>query len=208
MPHWKKDEIFRKQAREAGYRSRAAFKLIEIENRYHILKNAKRVVDLCSAPGSWLQVVKEHCKHLEGEIIGVDIAPIKPIPGVKIIQSSIDSPELVSSIMAILKKPAQVVLSDCSPKLTGNKTVDRERQLWHAQLSLQHAFNLLERTGHFVTKIFQSAEFQTFISRARQYFNSVKTFKPKSSFKRSPEMYLIAKSFRGPKKIAINQDAS
>jgi 23S rRNA (uridine2552-2'-O)-methyltransferase len=197
MKQWKRNEVYRKHAHKAGYRSRAAFKILEIDERFEILKNANRVVDLCCAPGSWLQVIKEQCVDPEPVIVGVDIAYVKPIHGVDIIQTSIDSPELASQIFALLKKPAQVVLSDCSPKLTGTRSLDRARQLWFAKLSFQLATRLLEKNGHFVTKIFQSDEIRSFISEVKNNFHLVKTYKPKSSFQRSPEMYLIAKRYRG-----------
>ncbi len=197
MSTWKKNETFRKQARKAGYRSRAAFKLLEIEQKFGILRKANRIVDLCSAPGSWLQVAKEKCNQSSYEIVGVDLNYIRPIEGVSIIQASIEESDLVSQISEQLTRPAHVVLSDCSPKLTGKKTLDRERQLWQARLSLQIAVQLLEKGGHFVTKVFQASEFQEFITQVKGYFKSVKSYKPKSSLKRSPEMYLIAKEFEG-----------
>jgi len=200
MSTWKKNEAFRKRARKAGYRSRAAFKLLEIEQKFGILRKAKRIVDLCSAPGSWLQVAKEKCNQNDYKIVGVDLIFIRPIDGVNIIQASIEEPDLVSQILEQLTLPAHVVLSDCSPKLTGKKALDRERQLWQAKLSLQIAVQLLEKRGHFVTKVFQTSEFQEFITQVKGYFKSVKSFKPKSSLKRSPEMYLIAKEFEGVSK--------
>ncbi len=196
MKRWKKDEAYRKKARKVGYRSRAAFKILDIDQRFEILKKATRIVDLCCSPGSWLQVVKERVDS-DAVIIGIDVAFVKPIPGVHILQSSIESPELVTHLLELLEKPAHVVLSDCSPKLSGNKSLDRERQLWLAKLSFQLATKLLDKNGHFVTKVFQSDEFQKFISQAKEQFHSVKTYKPQSSFKRSPEMYLIAKGFCG-----------
>jgi len=197
LARWKKDEIYRKQARKAGYRSRAAFKLLEIDNRFEIFKDAARIVDLCCAPGSWLQVAKERCDVSDAVIIGIDIAYVKPISGVNIIQSSLESPKLVDQALGLLEKPAQVVLSDCAPKLSGNKSLDRERQLWLAKLSFQIAIKLLDKDGCFVTKVFQSNEFRDFVLQTRKSFRLVKTYKPQSSFKRSPEMYLIAKGFRG-----------
>lgn len=195
MAKWSKDEIFRKQARKAGYRSRAAFKLLEIDQRFKILKHARRIVDLCSAPGSWLQVAKELCDQRESRIVGIDIEYVKPLPGVNIIRSTIENPELISSVMTILENPAHLVLSDCSPKLTGNKNLDRKRQLEQAKRSFTLARQLLAKNGHFVTKLFQMDELRDFLSEVKQYFKSVKTYKPASSFKRSPEVYLIAKGF-------------
>ena len=205
MKRWKKNEVYRKQARKAGLRSRAAFKLLEIDNRFEILKHANRIIDICSAPGSWLQVVKERCKDPDTVIVGIDITYLKPIPGVHIIQSSIESPELEDQLTELLKKPVQVILSDCSPKLSGSKSLDRERQLWLAQLSFNLAKKFLAKKGHFVTKVFQSDEFRDFIFDIKKHFLSVKTYKPQSSFKRSPEMYLIAKGFKGVTEPA-NQD--
>jgi 23S rRNA (uridine2552-2'-O)-methyltransferase len=180
-----------------GYRSRAGFKLLEIDKRFEILKDVHRVVDLCCAPGSWLQVVRERCVTPESVIVGVDSSYVRPIQGVHIIQESIESPNLVLELNNILQKKADVVLSDCAPKLSGNKSLDRERQLWLAKLSLQLAKELLEKKGNFVTKVFQSDAFRDFTIRVKECFRLVKTFKPQSSFKRSPEMYLIAKGYRG-----------
>ncbi|MFX1577197.1 MAG: RlmE family RNA methyltransferase [Promethearchaeota archaeon] len=206
MERWTKNETYRRKARKTGYRSRAAFKLVEIDERFDVLKQAIRVVDLCSAPGSWLQVVKERCIGSNVVIIGIDMVHIKPIPGVHIIQSSIESPDLVTQILSKLEQPAQVLLSDCSPKLTGTKSLDRARQLWLAKLSYEYATKILEKRGHFITKVFQSIEFDDFITSVGNSFRSVKTYKPQSSFKRSPEMYLIAKGFRG-NPLPVNQGA-
>jgi 23S rRNA (uridine2552-2'-O)-methyltransferase len=203
MKRWKKNEVYRKQARKVGFRSRAAFKLLEIDKRFEILKRANRIIDICSAPGSWLQVIKERCDDPDTVIVGIDIAYLKPIPGVHILQSSIEAPELDTQLTELLKKPAQVILSDCSPKLSGSKSLDRERQLWLAQLSFSLAKRFLAKNGHFVTKVFQSDEFRNFIMEIKKHFLSVKTFKPQSSFKRSPEMYLIAKGFKGITEPAI-----
>jgi 23S rRNA (uridine2552-2'-O)-methyltransferase len=206
MGKWKKDEAYRKRARKAGYRSRAAFKLLEIEQKFSIFKHTKRIVDFCSAPGSWLQVIREYCNTPDCSIIGIDTNYVRPLSGVHLIRSSIENPTLKAQIFDLLQKPANLVLSDCSPKLTGNKAVDRERQLWQAKTSLQLAIQLLEKDGHFVTKVFQSSELREFITSVQNYFDFVKTFKPKSSFQRSPEMYLIAKHFQGQLN-PINQDA-
>ncbi|MHA2406308.1 MAG: RlmE family RNA methyltransferase [Candidatus Hermodarchaeia archaeon] len=206
MKRWKKNEFYRKQARKAGFRSRAAFKLLEIDKRFEILKHANRIIDICSAPGSWLQVIKERCDDPDSVIIGIDIAHLKPIPGVHIIRSSIEAPELDTRLTELLKKPAQVILSDCSPKLSGSKSLDRERQLWLAQLSFNLVKRFLAKKGHFVTKVFQSNEFRNFIIETKKHFLSVKTYKPQSSFKRSPEMYLIAKGFKGVAEPASQDD--
>jgi 23S rRNA (uridine2552-2'-O)-methyltransferase len=194
---WQKDEVFRRRAKKEGYRSRAAYKLLEIEDRFNIFKAATRIVDLCCAPGSWLQVARELCSDSDSIVIGVDIVRIRAIPQIHIIQGSIDDPKIVSRILEQLGQPAHVVLSDCSPKLTGNKTLDRDRQLWQATCSFQLALKLLVKNGNFVTKMFQSEETKKFTTAVQERFQFVKSFKPKASFPQSPEMYLVAKGFRG-----------
>lgn len=197
MSKWNRGETYRRQAKALGYRSRAAFKLLEIERRFGLLRHARRVVDLCCAPGGWLQVVIELCGDSGCQIVGVDLVHVKPIQGVELMQASIDDPNLVSGVLERLGGQASVVLSDCSPKLTGNKTVDRERQVWQAQTSLRLALQILGQKGHFVTKIFDSNQARKLEAQARELFQSVKIFKPKASFKSSPEMYLVAKGFLG-----------
>ena len=198
MSRWNRGETYRRQAKATGYRSRAAFKLLEIEKRFGVLRHAHKVIDLCCAPGGWLQVVTQFCGVSDCQIVGVDVAYVKPIEGVELIQISIDAPDLATRMLERLGGLATVVLSDCSPKLTGNKTVDRERQVWQAQTSLGLALKLLDRNGHFVTKVFDSNQARKLEAQTRKLFQSVRTFKPKASFKSSPETYLVAKGFLGP----------
>ncbi len=200
MSRWDKREPYRRKARAMGYRARAAYKLLEIEKRFKILHGAKRIVDLCCAPGSWLQVVTQHCKETDLDIIGVDIAPLKPVDDVKIIQSSIDAPDLAFRIREQLGGLANLVLSDCSPKLTGNKTLDRERQAYLGKKSLAIALEVLSKRGHFVTKLFQSEYTQELVTWTKNRFDFIRLFKPSASLPRSPEIYLIAKYFRAPAK--------
>ncbi len=169
---------------------------MEIDKRFLILKSASRIVDLCCAPGSWLQVIVENCNDPDRRIVGIDRVYVKPVSGAEIIRSTIDTHGLSSKILESLGGPANVVLSDCSPKLTGNRTLDRERQLWLAQQSLSLASEILEKDGHFLTKVFHSAHLHELETRLKSLFKTVKSFKPKSSFKRSSEMYIIAKNFR------------
>ena len=206
MSRWNRGEVYRRQAKATGYRSRAAFKLLEIEKRFGVLRHARRVIDLCCAPGGWLQVVVQFCGMSDCRIVGVDVVHVKPIEGVELVQTSIDAPDLVSRMLERLGGPATVVLSDCSPKLTGNKTVDRERQVWQAQTSLGLALKLLDRNGHFVAKIFDSDQARRLEAQTRRLFQSVRTFKPKASFKSSPEMYLVAKGFLGPSPTIVECD--
>lgn len=206
MTGWKRGEVYRRRARAEGYRSRAAYKLLEIEKRFGVLRGARRVVDLCCAPGSWLQVVAKTCPHCR--IVGVDMAYVAPLKGVEIIRSAIDKPSLASQILETLRGPADVVLSDCSPKLTGTKTLDRERQRWLVQVSLEIATQVLRQDGRFVAKVLQSEWTQDLLSQVRSYFDYVRLFKPKASFKGSPEMYLVARGFHGSTATSPSGDDS
>jgi 23S rRNA (uridine2552-2'-O)-methyltransferase len=138
--------------------------------------------------------------------VGVDTTYVRSIEGVDLIQTSIDSPDLVSQILERLGGRATVILSDCSPKLSGNKTLDRERQVWLAQTSLDLALQLLHRNGHFVTKVFDSNQARKLEAHSRKLFQSVKSFKPKASFKSSPELYLVAKGYLGPSPMTSECD--
>ncbi|MFX1475577.1 MAG: SAM-dependent methyltransferase [Promethearchaeota archaeon] len=200
MSRWDRREPYRKQARDKGYRARAAYKLLEIEKRFQILQGVQKIVDLCCAPGSWLQVVTQHCKESGLRIIGVDTAPVKPIQDVKIIKCSIDALDLASRIREQLGGLADLILSDCSPKLTGNKTLDRERQVYLAKRSLALSLEILSKGKHFVTKIFQSEQTGELVATAKNHFEFIRLFKPSASLPRSPEMYLIAKYFRASAK--------
>jgi len=195
VTRWRRNESYRRRARAEGYRSRAAYKLLEIERRFGILRGARRVVDLCCAPGSWMQVVTRVCPNCR--IVGVDVAYVVPLEGVEIIRNSIEEPSLISEIIEKLGGLADVVLSDCSPKLTGSKILDVERQGWLVRISLELAVKILQREGRFVAKVLQSKGTQELISLARIYFDYVRLFKPEASFKGSREMYLIARGFRG-----------
>lgn len=200
MSRWDRREPYRKLARDSGYRARAAYKLLEIEKRFRILQGAQRVVDLCCAPGSWLQVVTQHCKVTGLLIVGVDTASVKPVQDVKIIKSSIDALDLASRIREHLGGLADVVLSDCSPKLSGNKTLDRERQAYLANRSLALSLEVLSKRGHFVTKLFQSEHTRELVATVKNLFEFIRLFKPSASLPRSPEIYLIAKYFRASAK--------
>jgi len=190
----KKDYYYFK-ARKEGYRSRAAYKLKEIAARFGIFKGVKAVLDLCCSPGGWLQVAKEYLGN-DGVIIGVDLSEIESINGVIFIKGDIRNEKILNEILEVTDK-VDLVLSDCSPKVSGIWSLDHERQLQLARESLSIAKKLLRKDGNLVLKVFQGAEYESLLNEVRLYFKKVYTTKPSASRKQSAEIYVVAKYFKG-----------
>ncbi|MBS7287902.1 MAG: RlmE family RNA methyltransferase [Candidatus Freyarchaeota archaeon] len=189
----KKDHYYFK-AREEGYRSRAAYKLKEIAARFKIFKGVQSVLDLCCSPGGWLQVVKEYLGD-EGTIIGVDLSEIESINGVIFIKGDIQNEKTIRRILEVTDK-VDLVLSDCSPKVSGIWSLDHERQIQLAKASLNIAKRFLREGGSLVLKVFQGAEYECLLDEIRRVFQRVYTTKPSASRKQSAEMYVVAKYFK------------
>ncbi|MEM1657767.1 MAG: RlmE family RNA methyltransferase [Candidatus Jordarchaeales archaeon] len=185
------------KARKEGYRSRAAYKLKEIASKFGIFENVKSVLDLCCSPGGWLQVAKEHLGN-EGVIIGVDISDIEHMNGVVFIRGDIQNEETLRKISEVTNK-VDLVLSDCSPKVSGIWSLDHERQIELARASLYIAKRFLREGGNMVLKVFQGAEYDVLLNEVRRLFRKVYTTKPAASRKQSAEMYVVAKYFKGEK---------
>lgn len=199
MTRWyieKKKEHFYKEAKRVGYRARSAFKLKQIDRRFNIFSKTDTVVDLGAAPGGWSQVTKELIGK-NGKIIGVDILPIKPIEDVEFIQGDITDKEIQNKIINRLNNSlADVVISDISPDISGNYSIDQSRSLWLCEQAFNVARILLKPGGIFVCKIFEGPDINNFINEVKKYFDLVKKFSPKASRKRSSEIYIIAKSLK------------
>ncbi len=199
MTRWyteKKHEFYYQQAKKDGYRARSSYKLKEIQRRYHPIKPGDAVLDLGAAPGGWSQIAQaltgEH-----GTIISVDLNPMKPLPGVVFIHGDITHPETHEHLTTQLQgKPVDVILSDMSPNISGNYTMDQARSMWLCQQALQIAHQFLRPQGNFVCKIFEGEDTPEFITELQDYFNHVHQLSPKSSRKSSSEIYIIAKSFK------------
>jgi 23S rRNA (uridine2552-2'-O)-methyltransferase len=199
MTRWyqeKKKEHFYKEAKRSGYRARSAYKLKQINSRFKIFSKNDNVVDLGAAPGSWLQVVKE----LVGDnsiLIGVDLLPIAPINNVECIQGDITDKHIGQKIEKKLNgNKADVVISDISPDITGNYSIDQARSLWLCEQAFDVACKILKPGGIFVFKIFEGSDSVNFLNMVKKSFNSVKKFSPSASRKRSSEIYIIAKSLK------------
>ncbi|HYE33855.1 23S rRNA (uridine(2552)-2'-O)-methyltransferase RlmE [Methylocaldum sp.] len=183
-----------KQAQALGYRSRAVFKLKELDEREHLFKPGMVVLDLGAAPGGWSQYAAERIGK-SGRIIALDLLPVEEIPGVTVIQGDFREESVVERLMAELAgRAVDLVLSDMAPNMTGARTVDQSRAMYLAELALDTCRQLLKPGGSFVAKLFQGPDFDDFVRETRRMFGKVSVRKPKASRDRSPEVYLVAKA--------------
>lgn len=182
------------KAQAEGYRARAAYKLLEIHEQTKLLKPGQRVVDLGCAPGGWLQVC---IKHNVKELVGIDLLEVEPVPGAHIIQGDINNPDDVSAMMAGLSGAPDLVLSDMAANTTGHKQTDSLRTAALADMALQFAETHLKPGGSFCSKVFQGGATPEMMARLKQAFKIVKHIKPPASRTGSPELFVVAKGFRG-----------
>jgi|SRR6185437_3518152 len=180
-----------KSAASDGYRSRAAYKLLEIDQKFDLFKNVKRVVDLGCAPGSWSQVLWRKIGK-DGITVGVDLLEIEPIPGLHFIQGDFSDEEVLAQLVdAIGDKVVDLVVSDMSPNLSGVRGVDQARGAYLIELVLEFATDYLVTGGKCVIKVFHGGEFDNLVKRMRSMFNRVVVFKPDASRSKSSETYLL-----------------
>ncbi|HVP24452.1 MAG TPA: RlmE family RNA methyltransferase [Methanomicrobiales archaeon] len=189
---WASDTVHRRAARE-GYRSRAAYKLLEIEGRFHVIRQGDSVIDLGAAPGSWLQVISELTK---GTILGVDLQQVPPLPGVVTITGDFTDPAVQGRILAEVPE-ASVVVSDAAPHLSGNRSLDQARAVGIGEDALAFACRALKPGGNFVVKSFQGEDFDGLLASVRTSFRSVHVYRPRVTRKGSRECYIIGRNFAG-----------
>lgn len=205
MTRWyteKKKEHFYQEAKRVGYRARSAFKLQQIQRRFHLIQKDDIIIDLGAAPGGWSQVAKDLVGK-NGTVIGADLSAIKPLDDVFFIQGDITKPETIEQIMQTMKgKKADVVLSDMSPDISGNYSVDQARSAWLCGTALHIATQILRPGGHFLCKIFEGEDTKSFREKVKEQFIVVKTFSPEASRKSSSEVYIVAKSFKKLYKVS------
>ena len=182
-----------KQAQKLGYRSRALFKLEEIDQKYGLLKQARMVVDLGAAPGSWSQYV---VNRTQAQVVACDLLPVDAMAKVEFIQGDFTEQQTVDAILAkIAPQKADVILSDMAPNMSGNKAIDIPKSAYLAELTLALCAPLLRPNGHCVIKSFHGTDFEVLIKSMRANFKQVKTFKPEASRKKSKEVYLVGLQF-------------
>ncbi|NVM03866.1 MAG: RlmE family RNA methyltransferase [Candidatus Helarchaeota archaeon] len=196
-----RNDYYYKKAKADKYKSRAAYKLLEINKNFKILKNAKVIIDLCCAPGSWLQVLKRKLTEQENiSIIAVDLVNIDVSEDyIKFIKGDITQDTIISELNNELPRPADLVISDCSPKLIGAKDTDHARQIYLAECSLNIAKNCLRIGGNFLTKVFQGDMLDQFKEKVMKIFHSCRIYKPKASPRKSREEYLLAFGLKAKK---------
>ena len=191
------DDPYVKRAQQEGYRSRAIYKLIEIQEKDRFIKPGMIVVDLGAAPGGWSQYLAKLVGE-RGRVIALDILPMDPLPGVQFIQGDFMAEETYSALVsAVAGAPIDVVTSDISPNLSGMSAVDIPRTLYLAELAFDFAKHVLRPGGSLLVKVFQGEGFDALMKNLRADFSSVKTRKPEASRSRSKEVYLLAAGFRG-----------
>ena len=195
---YKPHDHYFKKAKQEGYRSRAAYKLVELQRRYRVMKPGDFVVDLGAAPGGWLQVAAEIVGPA-GKVIGVDLQPIETFrePNIIFLQGDITTAETRAKINDLLGGPAHCVLSDLAPKLSGIRDADTARCLELNRAALAAATGLLRRGGALLVKSFISDELQAFTLELKKNFSSVQRTRPEATRQGSSEFYFCAKDFRG-----------
>ncbi|GGB61867.1 RlmE family RNA methyltransferase [Henriciella pelagia] len=182
------------RAKADNFRARAAYKLIEIDEKANLLKGATRVVDLGCAPGGWLQVC---LRRGVKEIVGIDLLAVDPIPGAHIVQGDINEPEDVEQMMQGLSGRPDLVLSDMAANTTGHKQTDSLRTAALAEMALWFAGEHLVRGGSFCSKVFQGGATPDMQKQLKAMFKTVKHVKPPASRAGSPELFVVAQGFRG-----------
>jgi 23S rRNA (uridine2552-2'-O)-methyltransferase len=187
---------FVRRAQTQGWRSRAVFKLEEIDLREKMLKTGATCLDLGAAPGAWSQYLRRRLGGT-GRVVATDILPLAPLPGVEFVQGDFREQEIFERILALLpQRPVDWVLSDMAPSMSGVGAVDQPRSMYLAELALDMAARVLKEGGGALIKMFQGAGFDAVLREARSRFGKVKLVKPAASRARSPEVYLLAKDFR------------
>jgi len=184
-----------REARARGYRSRAAFKLLELDAKFHILKKDARVLDLGAAPGGWSQVAAAR----GAKVIAADILEMEPIAGVEILQADLTDPQTPARLKQALGGAADLVLSDMAAPTTGHRSTDHLRTTALLEAALDVAEDVLKPGGAFVGKVFQGGAANETLARLKKSFSSVRHVKPPASRTESVELYLVATGFRGAK---------
>ncbi len=192
-------DAFYKKAKQEGYRSRAAYKLLELHREFHLFKPGNRVIDLGSWPGGWVQVAATLVGK-DGKVIGIDLVELAPLPlaNVVLLQGDATHQGQQEKMMTLLGGPADVLLSDMAPKLSGIKEVDEARAMELCRAALTCVSVLLRKSGTLLLKVFMGPEYKDFLTEMRTIFATVKTTRPEATRKGSAETYVIAAGLKTP----------
>jgi|TARA_R100000935_G_scaffold58355_1_gene95051 23S rRNA (uridine2552-2'-O)-methyltransferase len=191
------DDVWVKKSREDGYRSRASYKLIELDNKDRLFRPGQTVVDLGAAPGGWSQVAVERVGD-NGTVVASDILEMNPIAGVAFVQGDFTEQSVLDELLDLLgDRRADVVISDMAPNMSGMAAVDIPNAMGLVELALDMAQQVLKPGGVFVAKVFQGEGFDALLAEMRKSFGTVVSRKPDSSRARSREIYQVCKGFKG-----------
>ena len=184
------------RAQADGFRSRAVYKLQEIDNKYGLIKANQVIVDLGAAPGAWSQYAIQKIGKSNGKIFALDILPMDPIEGVMALQGDFTEAETLDRLVQMLSgRSVDLVICDIAPNISGNKAVDQPKSMYLAELAFDFAIKHLNVGGVFAVKLFQGEGFSQYISELRSQFKRVTMCKPQASRKESKEMYAVAREF-------------
>ncbi|ADN77083.1 23S rRNA Um-2552 2'-O-methyltransferase [Ferrimonas balearica DSM 9799] len=191
------DDQYVKKAQKQGLRSRAVFKLEEIQGKDRLLKPGMKVVDLGAAPGGWSQYATEQVGQ-DGMVIACDILPMDPIAGVDFLQGDFREEAVLNALLThIGDEKVDVVMSDMAPNFSGAGAVDQPRAMYLVELAFDMCHQVLKKNGAFVVKVFQGEGFDQYLQEVRSVFGNVKIRKPDSSRARSREVYIVASGYKG-----------
>jgi 23S rRNA (uridine2552-2'-O)-methyltransferase len=187
---------YRKLAKDKGYRSRSAYKLLQLNNSYHIFRQRNKVIDLGCAPGGWLQVaIKEVGSY--GKVIGIDLKEVKPLQGAIILHGNIEDKGTIDGVIKILNSKADVVLSDLSPNVSGIWGIDHARQISLTKSAFSVAQKILKENGNAIFKVFEGDLLNEVKDDLNSNFHKVLLTKPGASRQQSSELYIVCLKFRG-----------
>ena len=190
------EDEYVKMAQAQGYRSRAVFKLKEIQDKDQLIKPGMNIIDLGAAPGGWSQYARQ-LMGKKNKLIALDILPMEPLDGVDFIQGDFREEAVLDQLHAVLEgAPVNLVMSDMAPNMSGNKGVDQPRAIYLGELALDTAKTVLTKDGSFLVKLFHGEGFEAFHHEVQRYFAKVVIRKPKASRPRSNEVYILAKGFK------------
>jgi 23S rRNA (uridine2552-2'-O)-methyltransferase len=196
------DDPWVARAQQEGYRSRASYKLLELDKRDRLLRPGMRVVDLGAAPGGWSQIAADRVGR-QGEVVALDILEMAPIPNVTFLCGDFTEEAIFNQLLARLPSGSvDLVLSDMAPNMSGVKSVDQPRAIYLAELALDLAGRVLHPGGNMVIKLFQGSGSEQFIAECRCHFTSLAIRKPEASRGRSSEVYLVARGWRQCQSVA------
>jgi 23S rRNA (uridine2552-2'-O)-methyltransferase len=183
-------------AKNKGYRSRAAFKLVELNEKFHFLRKGARVLDLGAAPGGWSQVAA----NAGATVVAADVLEMEPVAGVTFFQADLTDPDVPGLLKQALEGPADLVLTDMAAPTTGHRATDHIRTIALVEIALEVAEDVLKPGGTFVGKVFQGGSSNELLGRLKKSFREVKHVKPPASRQESVELYVVATGFKKPEK--------